>query len=644
MKQISNKALRGGTFIGIGILIAMFIGVIVITITSLNANLNSEAAFNNSFFNQVLPIYKIKTELAHSRIEIMQILLTEDPEQRRKLFQEHEAGSRVIENTLDAAMLEEKNIKSSIYMQLNDLKAILIKDNNTRSTINDLINARKINEAKAIMSGVQMARHNEMGNLVDLIIAQSKKQFEDNIDAQQRKLNAEINYYILFSLIAVIIAVGILVLVHRNYNRMIIASQYARNLIEANLDPLVTISPEGKITDVNEATVKVTGVSKENLIGTDFSDYFTEPETARAGYLQVFEKGSVIDYPLTIRHISGRQTHVLYNASVYRGVDGKVLGVFAAARDITDKKRLDEELKELNLSLELRINERTENLVNQTQEIIKAINILTVSTTEILTATSQVASSVSETASAINETTTTVEEVSQTAQVSAQKAKFVSESAQKTAQISINGKKSVEDTINVMSKIREQVEAVAESIVKLSEQSQDIGEIIATVNDIADQSNLLSVNAAIEAAKAGEQGKGFTVVAKEVKSLAEQSKQATSKVRAILSDVQRAMSAAVMATESGTRAVETGVKQSMETGESIRLLAESITESAQSAVQISVSSQQQMVGMDQIAQAMVNIRQASEQNMVGTKQAEDAARSISDLGKKLKELVEKYKV
>ena len=112
-------------------------------------------------------------------------------------------------------------------------------------------------------------------------------------------------------------------------------SQYARSLIEASLDPLVTISPEGKIMDVNEAAVKVTGMRKEQLIGTDFSDYFTEPENAREGYRQVFEKGFVTDYPLTIRHSDGRLTNVLYNASVYRDLQGNVLGVFAAARDVT---------------------------------------------------------------------------------------------------------------------------------------------------------------------------------------------------------------------------------------------------------------------------------------------------------------------
>ncbi|MDW5418577.1 PAS domain S-box protein [Iodobacter sp. CM08] len=119
------------------------------------------------------------------------------------------------------------------------------------------------------------------------------------------------------------------------------ASQYARSLLEASLDPLVTISAEGKITDINEGSIKATGVAREKLIGTDFSDYFTEPAKAREGYQRVFAQGFVTDYPLTIRHRDGRLTDVLYNASVYKDVRGNVLGVFAAARDITERKRVE---------------------------------------------------------------------------------------------------------------------------------------------------------------------------------------------------------------------------------------------------------------------------------------------------------------
>jgi PAS domain S-box-containing protein len=122
--------------------------------------------------------------------------------------------------------------------------------------------------------------------------------------------------------------------------KVLAGSFYSRSLIEASLDPLVTISSEGKITDVNKATEDVTGFSREELIGRDFSNYFTEPEEARAGYQKVFTEGLVKDYPLAIRHKSGKITDVLYNASVYKNPEGEIQGVFAAARDVTESKRV----------------------------------------------------------------------------------------------------------------------------------------------------------------------------------------------------------------------------------------------------------------------------------------------------------------
>jgi len=121
------------------------------------------------------------------------------------------------------------------------------------------------------------------------------------------------------------------------------AAEYARSLIEAALDPLVTISPEGKVTDVNEATVRVTGISRKKLIGSNFSQYFTDPDRAHAGYEQAFAQGSVTGYPLTLRHRDGTLTDVLYNASVYRDTGGNVLGVFAAAREVTGQKPSEEQ-------------------------------------------------------------------------------------------------------------------------------------------------------------------------------------------------------------------------------------------------------------------------------------------------------------
>jgi len=150
------------------------------------------------------------------------------------------------------------------------------------------------------------------------------------------------------------------------------AEAYARNLIEINMDPLVTIAPDGKISDVNRASMLATGYSREEMIGTDFSAYFTDPDKARAGYCMVFEQGMVRDYPLEIRHRDGHLTPVLYNASVFLDGAHQVAGVFAAARDITQLKRAEEELKAINDELERRVEQRTLELQETQKQYLHA--------------------------------------------------------------------------------------------------------------------------------------------------------------------------------------------------------------------------------------------------------------------------------
>lgn len=282
------------------------------------------------------------------------------------------------------------------------------------------------------------------------------------------------------------------------------------------------------------------------------------------------------------------------------------------------------------------------NLRAQIGGMVEGAAVLGSAASEIVASTSQLASGASESAAAVSQTTTTVEEIRQTAQMASLKARGVSESAQRAVQVTSTGRKSAEDAAAGMVRIRSQMDAIGASMMRLSEQSQAIGQIIATVEDLAAQSNLLAVNAAIEAAKAGEQGKGFGVVAQEVKSLAEQSRQATDRVRTILSDIQKATTAAVMATEQGNKAVEAGSRQTELAGESIQSLSGSVSEAAQAATQIAASSQQQLVGMDQVAGAMESIKQASTQNVASARQLETAARNLSDLGQRLKRLVDNY--
>lgn len=344
-----------------------------------------------------------------------------------------------------------------------------------------------------------------------------------------------------------------------------------------------------------------------------------------------------------------------------RGITDPILALAETARIVSEKKdysvravkKNQDEIGRLTDALngmlgEIETGQRAlqdahQSLLRQTGQIMESVGVLSQAAKQILDFSTQVATSATETATAVTQTTTTVEEVRHTSQIAAQKARAVADAALRAAQTSQEGKKSAEQAAEGMHRIRQQMESIADSMMRLSEQSQAIGQIIATVEDLAAQSNLLAVNAAIEAAKAGEQGKGFAVVAQEIKNLAEQSKQATKQVRGILSDIQKATGAAVMATEQGARAVESGVQQSSQAGDSILTLASNVAEAAQASTQIAASSQQQYTGMDQIVSSMMSVKQATSQNVSSARELEAAVHNLNELGQRLKKLVQEYR-
>lgn len=308
--------------------------------------------------------------------------------------------------------------------------------------------------------------------------------------------------------------------------------------------------------------------------------------------------------------------------------------------DLTVKADIRSEIDTFGKAL----NHMVDSLKHIISEIQSEVYVLTNSTQEIVTSVNQVSTGTAETAAAVTETTTTVEELKQTAHVAAEKAKDVLATAEETMGIVKSSERTLHLTIEEMNQIQEKMRFISESIVKLSEHSQAIGEIINTVNNLAEQSNLLAVNAAIEAAKAGDQGKSFGVVAQEIRTLAEQSKEATVQVRGILNDIQNATSAAVLATEQGSKAVSKGVSQSTLMSESIHNLSLSISRVTQAANQIAVSSQQQLVGVDQVTIAMTNINEASNQHVEHMRQIETAVSTLNDVAVSLKGMVNQYKV
>jgi methyl-accepting chemotaxis protein len=294
--------------------------------------------------------------------------------------------------------------------------------------------------------------------------------------------------------------------------------------------------------------------------------------------------------------------------------------------------------------LKANLNTLSASLREMLGNIQEAANNLSTASAQILAATSQQAAGATEQSASITQTTTTVDEVKAISEQAIVRAQEVAESSQRTVEVSRAGRQAVQETIASMAEIKDRVEGIAENILALSDQTQQIGEITATVNDIASQSNMLALNASVEAARAGEHGKGFAVVAAEVRSLAEQSKQATAQVRAILTDVQNAINASVMVTEEGTKVVDEGVTRAEQARASIEQLASVITESAQIASQVAAGGQQQASGVEQIALAMQNIQKAMQQNLSSTRQAEGAAQNLNELATVMTATVQQYKV
>jgi methyl-accepting chemotaxis protein len=289
------------------------------------------------------------------------------------------------------------------------------------------------------------------------------------------------------------------------------------------------------------------------------------------------------------------------------------------------------------------LNAMASGLGELSGEVSEGARHISSATAEILAAVSQHTAGAAEQSAALTQTSTTVEEVRAAAEQTSRRAQDVAEKAQAQVEVGEEGAQVVEAIVGGMGEIRDRVSAIAQGILALSEQTQAIGEITALVSDLADQSNLLALNATIEAARAGEQGKGFAVVAAEVRNLAEQSKQATSQVRGILGDIQRATNAAVLATEQGTRVVESGLVQASRAGEVIGELTGAIAAGAVSAAQIVASAHEQSVGMDQIAQAMREVSASTSQFVVGAQQSQQAAEGLNDLARALLVATEKYR-
>jgi methyl-accepting chemotaxis protein len=309
---------------------------------------------------------------------------------------------------------------------------------------------------------------------------------------------------------------------------------------------------------------------------------------------------------------------------------------------LNDERQARQTLEQANREIEARAaNEEKQRvyLERLLSEISEAVTTLNSVSSELQSAVTQQNASASEQVATVTQAATVVEEIRTTVQQTAVRAQTVTDASQRSVEVSHSGREAVVNSVQGMEDVLQKVEDSANNILLLSERTQQIGEIIATVNELADQSKLLSLNASIEAARAGEEGKGFAVVATEVRQLAGQSRAATNRIQEILTEIQSATNSAVMITEEGSKSAESGMVLVEQAGQVIQELSATLEEAALLANQIAASTQQQTTGMEQLEVAMQQIKQASMQTAATSKQTEESTLHLLDIANRLQESI-----
>ena len=275
---------------------------------------------------------------------------------------------------------------------------------------------------------------------------------------------------------------------------------------------------------------------------------------------------------------------------------------------------------------------------------MKGAETLTDSAQDLSATANQFATTATETSASVSEINVTAQELKQAVQSSTENADSVASYAEHSVTIYEIGKKATREMGEGMDRINREVVDVGERIANLSVQAIRIAEIIDMVDEVAHQSELLSVNASIEAAKAGEFGRGFQVVAAEVKTLSEQSKGATRQVRSILKEIQKAAGAAAKAAEQSARSVHEGLELNQQAEEAMSRLADSFEGAAAFTRKIAATSRQELQGVSQVTDALADIKDATQQNTAGARLMEARTAELVTLSKTLMAMVEKIKV
>jgi methyl-accepting chemotaxis protein len=333
--------------------------------------------------------------------------------------------------------------------------------------------------------------------------------------------------------------------------------------------------------------------------------------------------------------------------------------IVMAARFVNPLRKLTQVARQIvegDLGQEIKVTTRDEvgelaaafaQMVEKLKDVLRAlqesVQHLTNAGNELGQSTADQSQTVTRQATALQQTQVTAQEIKQTSMLAAEKADAVLQLAEKADEVSTQGAAAIEKSLGGLNEIRSQVEEIAAQIAQLSQRTRQIGGITETVKDLADQSNMLALNAAIEAVRSGEHGKGFTVVAREIRSLADQSIQATIRVREILEDISGAIRVAVSITERGSQKIEGGLLQVKQSGENLRELSNIVKENSSAARQIAAAVSQQNVGISQIFSAVTDQTMMMDETLQRLETTTQAASVLKDLSQRVSDVVRQFR-
>jgi methyl-accepting chemotaxis protein len=438
-------------------------------------------------------------------------------------------------------------------------------------------------------------------------------------------------------------------------------------------NPVMIIDPDFNIQYMNKKGAEVLGKSQKELIGQKCYDNFKTGhcKTENCALYKAMKNDRIFTEE-TVAHPNGMELPILYSGSPIKNRQGKIVGALELVTPIKEIKDLQSYLTRstntmmrameqfekgdltVNITPEkegddiaklyLGFNKSIQNIKGMLNQVLEAVQATASASTQISSSTEELAAGAQEQSVQITEVASAVEEMTKTIIETTTNSSRASETAKTSGNIAQDGGKVVSETIAGMNKIAEVVTQAAETVKELGSNSDKIGEIIQVIDDIADQTNLLALNAAIEAARAGEQGRGFAVVADEVRKLAERTTKATKEIAAMIKQIQKDTSNAVVSMEKGMEEVNSGKHLAEKAGESLNQIISSSKEAIDNIAQVAAASEEQSSAAEQISKNVESISSVTQQSAAGTQQIARAAEDLNRLTDNLQNLVNRFKI